>query len=233
MKKLTLIIILMAGVSFSGKGQHFYASFGIQHNWGVPFYVTNAIYDHYWDYNWVHASRIIRNGRPFYDIVLRRGDLFLEVRVSGQGFIRTVRSWDAYPFVGHVCSSVCGFHSGFYRNSYTFYDSHNFGYRYRGNSTVIINNHYKPPLYRNNGKHYRTRQTSSQRKHVDQGRKRNNQNLTRGVVSSNPERRKAYRSSTESRSRVNIEKRSSNSGRKSVERDKSEVRSGRVSKRSY
>ncbi len=189
MKKLILIITLMAGVSFSGKSQHFYASFGVQHQWGVPVYISNVVYDHYFDYNWVHATQVLRNGRRFYDIVLQRGDLFVEVRVGRRGFIRTLRSWDAYPFVGHVCADVCGFHGSFYRNSYTVFNNYNYGYRYRNNNAVVINNHYTIQKHRNNGRHYKPYKHETHRNHVHHNSRNDNRRVVQNGL---PERRGRY-----------------------------------------
>ena len=232
MKKLILIITLMTAVSFSGNSQRFYASFGVQHNWGVPLYVSNVVYDNYYGYDWVHATRVVNNGRPFYDIVLQRGNLFLEVRIGRQGFIRRTRHWDAYPFVDHVCSDACGFHGGFYRNNYVVYNNRRYGYRYRGSNTLIINNHnVNNKRHHNHGKQYGHNRSGDNKHHIH-NRQSNSKVNRRAVSNGYPERRGTYYSSNKTRGRVDHGKRSSyENGERGEQKDHRSSRGS--SRRSY
>lgn len=117
-KTLLLILFLIIALSPKSKAQHFIASHGVQHNWSVPRLITDVVYDHYYDYNWVHAARIYTPRGFDYHVVLQRNDLFVEVELSYDGYIRNVEYFDYYPLDDHVCVDFCGFHSPFYNSYY-------------------------------------------------------------------------------------------------------------------
>lgn len=136
----------------TANAQIFIASFGVQHNWGVPHRVSHYINDNYYDYNWVHARRLELHGNVTFEVVLQRGNIFLEVTLDPFGHVyKTVRR-DYSPLYAHECGNHCGYHSNYYNAYYsTFNHYSNYG------SHV---NHYRKPKrytyarYNNNGNRY-------------------------------------------------------------------------------
>ena len=120
MKKTILISILLS-LAFlqESKAQHFIASFGVQHSWNVPRIVTDQIYDHYYDFNWVHADRVFTPRGYDFHVILQRDNIFAEVEIGWDGFIRHVEYFDYYPLDQHVCDDFCGFHQPFYNTYYS------------------------------------------------------------------------------------------------------------------
>lgn len=139
MKKTILLLILIPlFLHQESKAQHFIASFGVQHSWNVPLAITGQIYDHFYDYNWIHADRVWTPRGDDFFIVLQRNNLFVEVEIGWDGFIRHVEYFDYYPLNQHVCDDFCGFHQPFYN---TFYNPNRFVFDY-GVSYV----HYRPRI---------------------------------------------------------------------------------------
>ncbi len=166
MKKILIIsaLLFMASMTQS-KAQHFVASYGVQHQWGVPSYVTQVVYDRYYNYDWVHANRVNHGGGFFsFNVLLQRGNRFVEVNVDNHGYTQVINRYNSYPLMGHVCGDFCGFHEYYYNSYYNICHSHNhwghnhvayrprpvtyvYGhyrtyprYVYGGNTTVIYNN---------------------------------------------------------------------------------------------
>ena len=128
MKKTILLLILIPlFLHQESKAQHFIASFGVQHSWNVPMAITGQIYDHFYDYNWVHADRVWTPRGDDFLIILQRNDLFAEVEIGWNGIIRHVEYFDYYPLDQHVCDDFCGFHQPFYN---TFYSPNRFVFDY-------------------------------------------------------------------------------------------------------
>lgn len=209
MKKLLIIsaLLFIASVTQS-KGQHFVASFGVQHQWGVPSYVTQVVYNRYNNYDWVHANRVNHGGGYFsFNVLLQRGNRFIEVNVNDNGYARIINRYNSYPLMGHVCGDFCGFHEYYYNAYYNICHSHNhwghnhvvyrprpvtyvYGhyrthprYRYGGNTTVIYNNapakHYK---------HYKRKKHTPQYSHQTPKRQR----VDNGQRTSYQSRRSSY-----------------------------------------
>ena len=113
---ITAILVLAAAAGAYAQYVSFVASFGAPRNWNVPAPVAEVVYHDYYDYDWVHATRNFRHGQWFYNVILQRGNHFLEVNIGSHGYVRRVRSFDHYPLAGHVCGAHCGFHSYFYES---------------------------------------------------------------------------------------------------------------------
>ncbi|MDX1627806.1 MAG: hypothetical protein R3345_03850 [Fulvivirga sp.] len=116
MKKLVLLFALSAFfISHKDvKAQHFIASFGSYHHWDVTSDIRYSIAHNYYGYDWVHANRIVRGGHVYFDVLLQRGDVFVEVNVGVNGRIYGRTFFDAYPLRNHVCSGHCGYHRTYY-----------------------------------------------------------------------------------------------------------------------
>jgi hypothetical protein len=144
MKKILLFIGFVVGISLSVNAQYFTTSYGLQLNWGIPSRVENVIHHDYYGYDWVHASRVSRVGFDYFDVVLRRGDIYIEVSVRNDGFITRRSAIMDYPLYEHVCGSSCGYHN-------TYYTSYNNGcnsHSHSGHNHVVYysksnhNNHH-------------------------------------------------------------------------------------------
>lgn len=136
MKKILLILTLFVGVTLKGEAQHFTASFGVTHSWDVPMRVTRVIGHDYYGYDMVHATQIRRHGGLFFDVVLQRGDVFVEVSITHHGHIIRSVSRNYYPLHDHVCSNYCGYHSNYYNTYYRDCHSHN----HHGHNHVVYVN---------------------------------------------------------------------------------------------
>lgn len=127
MKKLLALSVLLVTVTFTqSEAQHFVASYGVQHQWGIPDYVTNVVYNRYHNYDWVHASRVHHGGGHMsFNVLLQRGNTFLEVNVNDFGQAFVMNRYNHYPMGGHVCNDFCGFHEYYYDTYYSICHSHN------------------------------------------------------------------------------------------------------------
>lgn len=172
MKKTLLILLLLAGVSLKGKAQHFIASFGVERSWDVPVMVSRVIYDDYYGYDWVHATRVYQNGGLFFNVILQRQDVFVEVTIDNGGYITREVVRDYYPLHDHICNEFCGYHASYYHTHYHDCHSHDhfghnhvvytghphghaYGY-YRNNPYYVYNSHihgYERHSYGNQWKH--------------------------------------------------------------------------------
>ncbi|MEQ8924899.1 MAG: hypothetical protein RLO81_03745 [Fulvivirga sp.] len=137
MKKLVFTLALAVGLSSIVNAQYFVTSFGVELGWNLPNRVHNVVYNNYYGYDIVHASRVSNFGVRYFEIILQRGDVFVEVSVRNDGWInrRVVRY--NYPLVNHVCGSVCGFHSNYYTTYYNHCNSH---FHNGHNHVVYVNN---------------------------------------------------------------------------------------------
>ncbi|MDH5367017.1 MAG: hypothetical protein OEW67_08530 [Cyclobacteriaceae bacterium] len=123
-RKILLSIFAIVVIASSSNAQTFIASFGIEQSWGVPHRVSHYIDNHYYGYNWVHAKRVAHHGSYNFEVVLQRGDVFIEVSLDPFGNVyRTVRR-DYYPLYEHVCGSYCGYHTNYYQANYYTCNSH-------------------------------------------------------------------------------------------------------------
>lgn len=159
MKKILAISAVLFLASFTqSDGQHFVASFGIQQQWGVPDYVTHTVYDRYNNYDWVHASRVYHGGGFYsFNVLLQRGNRFIELNIDDRGYSRVVNRYNYYPLAGHICGDFCGYHEYYYNSYYNICHSHNhFGHNhvtYRPRPVTYVYGHYRTYpryVYRNN-----------------------------------------------------------------------------------
>jgi len=158
MKKIILLIAIGAFfISSKSEAQHFIASFGTQHHWNVPQRVSYTVSHDYYGYNWVHAKRIVRGGNIYFDVLLQRGDVFVEVNIGARGRIFGRTYFNNYPLRQHVCNSYCGFHSNYYNTYRATCSSHyHHGHNhvvYRPNRYVTRHNHVKGHKYGHYKKH--------------------------------------------------------------------------------
>lgn len=151
MKKILLILTILAGVSLESEGQHFVTSFGVTQSWSVPACVNHVVYDNYYGYEWVHTSRINQRGRVFFNVLLQRGDTFVELNIGNRGRIYRTRYLDYYPFNDHVCNNVCGYNSVYYDSHYNACNSHH----HRGHNHVVYNR--RPAVYSYRRTYYKPR----------------------------------------------------------------------------
>ncbi len=156
MKKLLIIsALLLGGLVTRSEAQHFVASFGIEHSWGVPDYVTHTVYDRFYNYDWVHANRVYHGGGYYsFNVLLQRGNTFLEVNFNDHGHYRVVNRYNHYPLAGHVCGDFCGYHEYYYNTYYNICHSHNhWGHNhviYRPRPVTYVYGHYRTyPRYNN------------------------------------------------------------------------------------
>ena len=124
----------------TANAQTFIASFGVQHNWAVPHRVSHYINDHYYEYNWVHTRKVEYHGRVNFEIILQRGNIFIEVTLDPFGNVyKTVRR-DYSPLYSHECGSYCGYHSNYYNAYYLTLNRHSHYY-------CRVNHTHKPNKY--------------------------------------------------------------------------------------
>ena len=147
--KRIVILIALGAFTFINKGQAqgFHTSFGFEQSWGMPSEVYWTIDHQYRNYNLVHTKRFYDDGRLFFDVVLQRGDVFVNVSIGPNGRIyRSAYRYD-YPFRSHVCNGYCGFHRNYYLSYRVACHSHH----HHGHNHVI----YRPTVvYRRFDKGY-------------------------------------------------------------------------------
>lgn len=154
MKKILILTACLTAAAVSqGRAQHFIASFGIERTWNVPEYVSEVVYTNYWNYDWVHATRVVHNGVLSFNVLLQRGNTFIAVNIGPYGHYRTVGRYNYYPLTGHICNEFCGYHDYYYHTYYTVCHSHNhFGHNhivYRPRPVTYVYGGYRTlPAYR-------------------------------------------------------------------------------------
>lgn len=186
MKKTILLFVLLAGFSWKGKAQQFIASYGVQHSWEVPYYVTDVVYDNFYDYDWVHATRIVRGRRVSFDILLQRGRSFVELNIGHHGRIRSTRFFNRYPY-GNNPYDLCGFDTNYYNTYYTTYNGYS-RITYRPGIRVHVNSYrprtrYRKTYYYDQGYRYRNNNShahSQNNKRFNDNRSRNRNNVNSG-----------------------------------------------------
>ncbi len=152
MKKILILIGLVAGVSLGVNAQHFTTSYGFELGWGIPNRVQNIISHDYYGYDMVHASRVSRIGIDYFDVVLQRGDIFIQVTVRNDGFVSRRTVFQDYPLYSHVCGVNCGYHNNYYIANRNMCGSHN---HYGHNHVVYVNNkHYNGHAHQVKGNAY-------------------------------------------------------------------------------
>jgi hypothetical protein len=150
MKKILLLIGLVAGVSLSVNAQHFVTSFGFELGWGIPLRVQNTIQHDYYGYDIVHATQVNRYGISFFDVLLQGNNGFIEVSVRNDGFINRRAVYNHNPLYNHICSNQCGYHA----NYYTAYNGHCNSHNHHGHNHVAYINYSKPKHGHGHGNAY-------------------------------------------------------------------------------
>ncbi len=123
-----LSVILLASKS-EAQQFRFVTSLGVQQHWEIPYEVYHSIEHEYRGFDLVHARRVpFRRGYTF-ELIMRRGDVFVVVDIERNGrIVRQVIDYN-YPLYDHHCSTFCGFHTTYYA-SQSFHHYHH-GPRYR------------------------------------------------------------------------------------------------------
>lgn len=121
-RNIGLAIGLIVLISFAAKAQYFYTSYGYAHDWNMPQYVHQTIYDHYFGYEIAHVNRYNRHGYINYNVLLHSNGWFVEVRVNRHGHIyKTIRHRYNNPLMAHNCAHNCGYHQTYYTSYYPKY----------------------------------------------------------------------------------------------------------------
>lgn len=137
MKKILFTLALVVSFTSLVKAQVFVTSFGVELGWNLPSRVNTVVYNDYYGYDVVHATRVSRFGVGYFDLILQRGDIFIEVSVRNDGWVdRRVVRYD-YPLTNHICGSVCGYHNTYYTSYYNSCSSHS---HHGHNHVVYVNN---------------------------------------------------------------------------------------------
>ena len=125
MKKIILLSFAVIVIATGSKAQTFVASFGVEHYWNVPHGVVSYVDNRYYDYDWVHTRRTVRYGGVVeFDLILQRGDVFVEISIDNFGRIIRTTHRNYYPLNSHVCDSYCGYHANYYNTYYASCHSH-------------------------------------------------------------------------------------------------------------
>ena len=182
-----LIILL----TISAKAQYFYTSYGYAQTWQIPNYIEHTIYNDYYGYEVAHVKRHVHHGYTNFDVLLTRGNLFLEVRFDRFGNVyRTVRH-DYFPLAAHHCSAHCGYHKVYYQ---TYYPQHQHHY-YNPYSTTVyvtktdphhnhtyVNNNYTKVYVQQNGGNNNGNQNRQNNNNYNSGNNANVQHRTNGPI---------------------------------------------------
>lgn len=183
MRKIILLIAMGAFfISTESQAQQFVASFGTYHHWGIPQRIQHTMAYDYYDFDIVHVNRVSQGGYLFFDVLLQRGDVFVEVNIGRRGRIIGRTYFDRYPLFNHICSSHCGYHATYYNTYRQVCSSHN----HHGHNHVTYNHRYNK---HNNGYAYG---------HHKKGHKKHYKSKSNNVYY--PARRSRYHD-TDSRSR--------------------------------
>ncbi len=151
MRKLKIILLvaalgLMSWTTSNAQAQ-FFVNIQGHTNWYLPSPVVQVFHNNYYGYEVAHARQYYVKGALFFDVVLHRGDVFVEINVNPHGHIVNSVYYNYYPLHDHVCDSYCGYQPVFYRQYYPVYIhpghrhnvyEHNKKYHYPS-KVVIIN----------------------------------------------------------------------------------------------
>ena len=222
MKKILLTLAIAVSFTSLVNAQNFVTSFGVQLGWNLPTRVNTVVYHDYYGYDVVHATRVSRFGVGYFDLILQRGDIFVEVSVRNDGWVdRRVVRYD-YPLASHVCGSVCGYHSTYYT---TYYNNCS-GHSHHGHNHVVYVNNRKPHhVHGNNhpGKgHAYGHNKDHKNKHNEYDSRSSNDNYSRRDRYYDPNRnesrvtRTTYSQTTNSRSSNNNNRSNSSRSRRST-----------------
>lgn len=116
-KAILLSMVLMACGLSKSQGQQFVSSHGEVFRWSLPYEVYHRIQHDYYRYDVVHVARVSRYRQAYFDVVLRRGGVFVKVRMTPFG--RVIYRERNFPFDyrRHRCDRACGFDQQFYRDA--------------------------------------------------------------------------------------------------------------------
>ena len=236
---LSIVLVFLFLPKSDAQQWSFVTSFGATQSWAMPVQVVHAIEHDYWGYDIVHTRRIVQRGKLFFDVVLQRGDVFVNVSIGRYGRIyNQVVTYD-YPFSNHICNSFCGYHSTFYRRNVVVCNSHHHhghnhvtyvrrnynhhpgnGHAY-GHYKKSGNEHYKQA---NNRKDYRDTNSYKSRENSREYQSRssnrntvsNDQDAYKNRAQSSRESRSSVEKSSSSRSRSDVDTNRSSGSRSSV-----------------
>ncbi len=130
---ITAFFVLATAAAAWAQHISFIASFGAARTWNIPTPVAQVVYHDYYQYDWVHASQTVHHGRLEYNVILQRGNTFLELNIGQYGHVHHVRSFDYYPLAGHICGASCGYHEYYYNSFHVACNSH---YHYGHNHVI-------------------------------------------------------------------------------------------------
>lgn len=100
-----------------GRGQHFVSSHGEAYQWSLPYEVYYRIQHDFYRHDVVHVARVSTYRRAFYDVVLRRGGMFIKVRMTPYGKVIYRERNFPFDYRRHQCQRSCGFDQRFYRDA--------------------------------------------------------------------------------------------------------------------
>jgi len=130
-----LMIGLIILLTVSAKAQYFYTSYGYAQTWQLPNYIEHTIYNDYYGYEVAHVERHEHYGYTNFDVLLNRGNLFLEVRFDRFGSVYRTVNYDYFPLTAHNCTIHCGYHKVYYQ---TYYPQHHHQYYNPYSTTVFV-----------------------------------------------------------------------------------------------
>lgn len=142
--KILLLILGLAIISpITSEAQYFIASYGVEHNWYLPDYVYQTVEWEYPGYVIAHAHRFSHHGRPYINLVLRRGNKYMEVRFNHHGHIVKRIRHHQFPLVGHVCGLHCGYHRTYYVRYPSVHRHHHHSHMAYGHKKQVHHSVYK------------------------------------------------------------------------------------------
>lgn len=222
MKKILLTLAIAVSFTSLVNAQNFVTSFGVQLGWNLPTRVNTVVYHDYYGYDVVHATRVSRFGVGYFDLILQRGDIFVEVSVRNDGWVdRRVVRYD-YPLANHVCGSVCGYHSTYYT---TYYNSCS-GHSHHGHNHVVYVNNRRPHHVHGNNHPGKGHAYGHNKNHKNNNYKhdsrRDSESYTRRDRNYDPDRnsrvsRTTYSQSSNSRSNGNTNRSTNGRSRRSAD----------------
>ncbi|WP_258103825.1 hypothetical protein [Marinoscillum sp. MHG1-6] len=176
MKKTIILsfVIAFASITVTKAQWSLTTSFGVTQSWSMPYEVYQTVHHDYYGYEVVHTSRIPTTGVGYFEVVLQRGNVFVQVNIDRYGHVhrRVVHSYN--PIVNHSCTAHCGFHTDYYRSHHNHfnrnvyvYSGHNHGHSHHGHHKYDKHNH-GDNGYRNGNKHnYQGRGNGNRHDHYE------------------------------------------------------------------
>ncbi|MFT6867709.1 MAG: hypothetical protein ACJA08_002553 [Cyclobacteriaceae bacterium] len=115
MKKSILLSIFIAFTSISAiNAQHFVSSCGVIQSFQMPHEVYNSVNYHYHGYDVIHSSMVRGRQASYFQIVLQRGNTFVQLNVDSRGRINQRMVQNYNPIAQHICNNGCGYNANYY-----------------------------------------------------------------------------------------------------------------------